>query len=214
MIVVSVLDQRGELGLLPRLGGSTLAGVIILTVFVGGSIWLAHREPGLSRWPRRTVLAGSALVAVIGLAGFASADTAQRLPWRGEVEYVYGDLYEHVRDVFVIDSEGRLLTGVTLRDQDGNLIDLGWSGECEQRYDASDRPIITYPRCPDQAPWWVPPMDGPPTPSPTPTLTLVPTLSPQPSPTPSSGPSPSTGLSPGPSPSAGPDASPTPAPAR
>lgn len=203
MLVVTWLDRSGPIGLLPRLGGSTLVGLIILAGFVAGSIWLAHREPGLGLWPRRAVFAGTAVVVLFGAVGLASLDNYR--PATGAPPQVYTDhqvpqdRYEDVQDVYVLDAQGQLVTDVHLVDQDGNLIDIGWDWCREYEYDAQGRLMITYPRCPEELPWWAnqpgatpsPGPSGAPTPTPSATLTPTPAVTPTATPAPSLTPSPS-----------------------
>ncbi|HLU32669.1 MAG TPA: hypothetical protein VKZ74_01420 [Natronosporangium sp.] len=159
MLVVLLLNQQGSVGLLPRLGGSTIAGLVILAGFVAGSIWLAHRGDRLRRWQRRAVQITSAVLVLFGLAGLIGVDENQRWGWPGAPIYVSEDPYGHVDDVFVVDGEGNLLTGVALFDQDGNPIDIGntWCSDTAE-YEQDGRYVIRYPRCPDNLPWWLNPM--------------------------------------------------------
>jgi hypothetical protein len=148
MLVVTVLDRSGDLGLLPRLGGSTVAGLVILAGFVVGSIWLARRGSGLSRPVRRGVHLASAALVIVGLAGFAGADA--NLRWLPDYSYnqTYYDPYSDIEDVYVFDGDGNLVPDATLRDQNGAPIELGYA-YCETE-------AVTYPRCPVDLPWWIP----------------------------------------------------------
>lgn len=202
MVVVAVLDRHGQLGLLPRLGGSTLAGLVILAVFVAGSIWLAHRSAGLNQWQRRSVHVATAFLVLFGLAGFVDVDDNRRSGWQQVTRYVSENPYENVEDVYVVDSEGQLLTEVMLLDQHGDPLDIGWTS-CEREPEGAagtgreeeqyGQPVVTYPRCPQAAPPWLPAPDQPtatPTPAPTPGPTATPTATPATTPTPSVTPAP------------------------
>jgi len=150
---VNVLDRGSSLGMLPRLGGSTLAGLVILTGFVIGSIWLARRTSGLSRPVRRGVHLASAALVVFGLAGLAGMDADLRLPpTYTQYSETYYAPYSEVSDVYVFDQDGNLIPDAILRDQDGIPIDLG--------YDDCLSEALTYPRCPDPLPWWLPESAG------------------------------------------------------
>jgi hypothetical protein len=152
MVVVAVLDQgRSSLGMLPRLGGSTLAGLVILAGFVIGSIWLARRTSGLSRRVRRGVHLASTALVIVGLAGLAGMDAILR--WLPDYSYneTYYDPYGDVSDVYVFDRDGNLVRDATLRDQNGTPVELG-SVWCFDDSEAAH----TYPRCPDPLPWWIP----------------------------------------------------------
>jgi hypothetical protein len=198
---VATLLYGSPTGLLPRLGSSTLAGVLMLVGFVVGSIWLAHRTPGLSRWPRRAVHLASALLVLGGIAGFASLD-ASRWGWPdAQVNYVYDSPYDNVRDVYIVDENGQLLTNVQLLDQDGRPIEIGWDwcGEYLDEYVYEGERVwvtpqeewyyVAYPRCPEDLPFWARAM-GQPEPSPEPTAGPSPGPTAGPSPGPTAGPSP------------------------
>jgi HAAS domain-containing protein len=145
-----------EIGLLPRFGGTTLVALIIVVASIAGSVWFARRFPRPSRWPRLVVLGVSAYLLWFGVSMFIDVDNRR---WDGNLDvtqYVTVDPYEHVEDIYPVDEEGRLLTGVTLLDQDGTPIepDGGWI-MCEA-------PAWSYPRCLENAPSWLDP--APPTP--------------------------------------------------
>jgi hypothetical protein len=160
MFVVTVLDQQGQIGLIPRLGGSTLAGLVILAAAIAGSVWFARRTPQLGRWPRRVVFVASAFLVLVGIAGFAGIDAEQRWGWPTGTDYVSVNPYEGVADVYPVDQQGRLITGVTLLDQNGNPIHIGWA-ECydEENWDVDGDAVASgiYPYCPENAPLWLDP---------------------------------------------------------
>ncbi|TDB89400.1 hypothetical protein E1091_14760 [Micromonospora fluostatini] len=81
-MLITVVTTGGSFGLLPRLGGSTLAALLLLTVCVVASVWLGRRTPELGRWPRLAVGAGTGVLVVFALAGFVSLDDEQR-NWTG-----------------------------------------------------------------------------------------------------------------------------------
>lgn len=203
MVVTVLLDDGSEaMGLLPRLGGSEPAAVVILVGFVLGSIWLGRRSVRLARWPRRLMLAGTAILAVFALAGFAEAD--QQARGRSDMySPVNGNPYHDIGDVYVYDSEGRLLTGVRLFDQNGEPIELGYM-RCQEENEGmatSDWKIASYPRCPQNAPFTIRPEELPGIPQP---ATPTPGASPSGSVAPSGSPSPSgSGAPSGTAPSAG-----------
>jgi hypothetical protein len=156
MLAVTLVDRHGQLGLLPRLGGSTLVALAILAAVIAGSVWLGRRTPDLSQWQRRGVGVAGAFLVLFGFAGFAGVDENERWGWPGVTEYVSDNPYGGVQDVYPVDGEGRLLTDVTLLDQDGNPLDIGWIS-CDEVLDQFDPvPAVTYPRCPGEAPWWLP----------------------------------------------------------
>jgi hypothetical protein len=189
MAVVYFIDRSSSIGLLPRLGGSTIAGVAILAAAVIGSIWVGGRAGGLSRWPRWMLYGGSTLMVLFAIAGFAHADQSTR----GNNYYPVGngntDPYSNVRDVYVYDENGKPLHGVYLVDQDGNPISIGWSGYCAAGAAAQAN---TYPRCPNDGPSMVPdtvlrpaPTGSQSSPSQAPSLSSSPSVATSPSSSPS-----------------------------
>jgi hypothetical protein len=152
MVVVSLIDATGPIGLLPRLGGSILAAVVILAGFVLLSIWLGRRADRLSRWPRRVLLAGSGLLVLFAVVGFVNADQRARSDHEVYRE-VYYDRFSNIRDVFPYDAQGRLLTNVRLFDQDGRPIDLGWKFCAKAPIVEKPSGVLAYPRCPEHDPF-------------------------------------------------------------
>jgi len=182
MVVTYLFDASGGDGLFPRVGGNELAGLVMLVLFVLGSIWLGRRTAGLSIWPRRLVLVGGAFIVVFALLWFEDVDRAARNTFDGNYTTVYSNPYDHVSDVFVYDSEGRLLTNVYLYDQFGQPIVLG--GDMCERTDGPPLGPITgnYPRCPLNAPWGAQAPTAEPTPAAEPVPTAGPTSTAEPSP--------------------------------
>jgi hypothetical protein len=185
-MLITVALTGHPFGLLPRLGGSTLAAVLLLAVTVVASIWLGRRSGGFSRWPKLAVNGATFLLFLFGVVGFLEAD---RSDFSGGYDYqpVYEpNPYANVEDVYVVDREGRLVEGAELFDQNGQPIRLGYPRcpEGEQKLIDAVRPA--YPYCPQLAPFPFP-LPGSPTPGPTPPATpsAPPTTTPQPTTTPS-----------------------------
>ncbi|BCL15716.1 HAAS signaling domain-containing protein [Micromonospora sagamiensis] len=145
----------GSTGVLPRLGGSDLGGLVLLAGCVVGSLWLGRNADRLSRWPRRLVLAGSLGLVLFGLVGVTTVDGRAR--WGGYDGYdsvSVDDQYSHIQDVFVYDSEGRLVRDARLFDQNGTPIRLGWPGCRESGPEPIEDPMRQpYPYCPERAPF-------------------------------------------------------------
>ncbi|MCM0675901.1 hypothetical protein NCC78_14555 [Micromonospora phytophila] len=204
-MLVTVLTTGGTFGLLPSLNGSTLAGLVLLAGSVLASIWLGHHTPGLSRPKRRLLRVGTAVLVVFGLAGVVDMDGRARSGDFGYEQISIDGRYDHVRDVFVYDSAGRLVENARLFDQNGDPIRLGYPDCLDERdLNGSGNPLLRpYPYCPQQAPYAprppaatppapnVPPLPEPTTaaspaatPTATPAATATGTLAPaQPSPT-------------------------------
>lgn len=182
-MLVTVISTGGNYyNLLPRFGGELLAGLIMLVGFVLASIWIGRQSARLTRWPRSAVQVGSAVLVVFALA--ALVNTEDRL---GR-DYYYDQTsvdsqYGQIRDVFVYDSEGRLVENARLFDQNGNPIRLGYP-DCGGRIDEYGNPLLRpYPYCPEQAPFGPRAPGAPLAPTP-PATTPDPSGTPDPSTTP------------------------------
>jgi hypothetical protein len=194
-ITVALTGQ--PFGLLPRLGGSTLAAVLLLAVTVVGSIWVGRRTGGFTRWPRLAVNVATVLLFIFGVAGFLTADQRGLFSSGHDYQPTYNDNpYANVQDVYVYDQEGRLVDGARLFDQNGEPIHLGypWCTEAQEMLgDPSGRipgppPVRQpYPYCPQGAPFPVP---APGSPTPAPTASATPTVAPTPTPQSATTPSP------------------------
>ncbi len=150
----------GQLGVVPRIGDSSLAALPLLALAVLGSIWLGRRAGRLPRVPRLVVNLAGALIVLIGLAGVLGIDARARSD--GYYTPSYNDNpYSDVQDLYVYDGDGRLMNGVRVFDQDGRPVELGnpyWCPEAEGQLGPHgdplpDRPRYVYPFCPQQAPF-------------------------------------------------------------
>ncbi|MFC6019462.1 hypothetical protein ACFP2T_25045 [Plantactinospora solaniradicis] len=196
MLITAILTGT-SFGLLPRLGGSGLAAILLLAATVAGSIWLGRRTDRLGRRPRWILHLGAVLLVFFGLVGFFEADSRAVGGYENNYSPVYTDQYSGVQDVYVYDSEGRLLTDVRLFDQNGEPIRLGspWCEEAQQRLqpgpDYVDPMRQPYPYCPQSAPFQVRPTAPPPL-SPTGSAEPTDSVGPTPPATPSGSPAPGT----------------------
>jgi hypothetical protein len=199
-MLITVMLTGAAFGLLPRLGGSGLAAILLLAATVTGSIWLGRRTDRLGRRPRWIVHVGTVLLVFFGLVGFLEADSRATGGYNNNYSPVYTDQYSGVQDVYVYDSEGRLLTDVRLFDQNGEPIRLGtpWCEEAQDRLqsgpDFVDPMRQPYPYCPQGAPFQVRPTAPPslpPSGSAEPTVSVGPTSSATPGGSPAPGASPS-----------------------
>ena len=150
-------DNRGSMGLLPRVGGSDLFALMLLCGGVVLSILLGRRGARLTTLPRYALWSGTALLAIFALAGFLSADRDTRAPIYSDVSSYNANPYGSVHDVFVYDAQGRLVTGARLFDQDGSPIQLGDSYPvyCTDPTSGESSPShsLGYPYCPQYAPF-------------------------------------------------------------
>ncbi|MEV0212785.1 hypothetical protein [Micromonospora sp. NPDC050695] len=187
-MLVTVITTGGEFGLLPRFGGELLAGVMMLVGFVLASIWLGRRSGRLTRWPRWALHAGSLVLVVFALAALVDAEGRRDDGYYDQTSV--DSQYSQVRDVFVYDSEGKLVENARLFDQNGNPIRLGYHPDCPISLDVYGQPLQpAYPYCVEQAPFGFRAPNGRvPTPTAVPTPT-GPTATPEPTVTPSGTPS-------------------------
>ncbi|MDR7279308.1 HAAS signaling domain-containing protein [Catenuloplanes atrovinosus] len=162
MIFAAVVsDDTSRLGLLPRADGGLLMGLFLLGSFVLGSIWLGRRETaGMARNPRRVMRFATAVLVVWSVGLLWQVDsraTVDQMVESYSTGYVPA-LPSEAEDVYVYDSNGRLLTDVRLYDQNGQPIDVGWD-RC-----GANRPWTgtqVYPICPELAPFQVPAFPSP-----------------------------------------------------
>ncbi|MGC4786623.1 HAAS signaling domain-containing protein [Micromonospora sp. DT178] len=207
-MLVTVVTTGDTFGVLPELNGSLLAGLVLLAGSVLASIWLGHHTPGLTRPKRRMLHAGTAVLVFFGLIGLADVNGRVGSGDLGYEQISIDDRYDHIRDVFVYDREGRLVEDVRLFDQNGDPIRLGHP-MCPNPPDLNlaNALLRPYPYCPQQAPFaprapigpppslGVPPLPAPTASGdpaePTPTSSGAPTTAPVPSGTPSARPAPS-----------------------
>ncbi|MGC4809287.1 HAAS signaling domain-containing protein [Micromonospora sp. DT228] len=206
-MLLSTISTGGDAyGLLPRFGGELLAGMVMLVGLVLASIWLGRRSAQLTRWPRSALQVGSAVLVIFALGALVNLED------RIDRGYYYDQTsvdsqYSQVRDVFVYDSEGRLVENARLFDQDGNPIRLGYP-DCDGPVNEYGAPLLRpYPYCLGRAPF------GPRAPAgPNPILTPVaPNSSPaEPTGTPPAGPTGTPPAGPTGTPPAGPTSTPTP----
>jgi HAAS domain-containing protein len=164
MAIVWLFDDSRNHGLLPRLGGSTLLSLVWLAACVAASIMIGKRARGWTKWPRYALRAGTVLLVLFAISGFAAADSDTRNTDSYTVgDYGGGNPYSGVQDVYVYDSQGRLVQGARLFDQDGSPIQLGsgpayctdpTTGESEQSRS------LGYPYCPQNAPFTAPQPSG------------------------------------------------------
>ncbi|MEU7980443.1 hypothetical protein AB0B63_18160 [Micromonospora sp. NPDC049081] len=153
-MLLTALSTDGPLGLLPRLDDHMFVGLLVFAGLVCGSVWLGRRTPELRSWRRWALHASSAVLALFAIAAVANVDDQARSG------YGYGyettsvqNPYDQVQDVYVYDSEGRLVENARLFDQNGTPIRLGWPS-CDDLVLPDVNPVQRgYPYCPQQAPF-------------------------------------------------------------
>ena len=144
----------GSGGVVPRLGGSVLAGLVVLGAAVIGSIWLGRRSGGFRLWPRRAVHAGAFLLLLIAFVQVVQIDREARWDPYYPEPASYADPSGQISDIFVYDEQGRLVPNARLFDQDGNVIRLGdeWCWD-EGTQESVQAVAGSYPHCPGDAPF-------------------------------------------------------------
>ena len=198
MVVAWALDDSGQpMGLLPRIGGSEVVALLLLAGAVLGSIWLGRRSFTFTeRWPRWALYAGSTVLVLVAIGGFASADSSSRDSNYSDVNYDSnsGNSFGGVQDVFVYDEQGRLVTGARLFDQEGNAIQLG-NPYCNDPSTGTDERSqhMGYPYCPESAPFASSSLSASATPSDKRPASASPSAAVSATPVPTPTPSPSTG---------------------
>jgi len=195
MAIVWIFDDGRDHGLLPRLGGSTLLALVWLAGCVAVSILVGKRAHTWSKWPRYALRAGTVVLVLFAVSGFVTADNDTRYYGSYTVgDYGGGNPYSGVQDVYVYDSQGHLVQGARLFDQDGSPIQLGsgYPAYCSdpQTGESVQSHSLGYPYCPENAPFNAPLPSG--SASATPSLP-TPGLSGSPSPSVPVGPTPSAG---------------------
>lgn len=173
MLLTFILDGP-SFGLLPRIGGSTLAAALLVVATVLGSVWLGRRSERFGARARLVLHGGALVLAVFALYAFVELDDKTRSGYY-DYQTTYHDPYSHIQDVYVYDSEGRLIEGVRLFDQNGQPIRLGyrWCPEAQPFPENPDvqravdaRTRDTYPYCPEGAPFRLRPLVPPTAPAP------------------------------------------------
>ncbi|MBU2668809.1 hypothetical protein KOI35_35390 [Actinoplanes bogorensis] len=145
-------------GLLPRVGGSTFIALLLLGGCVVGSILVGRRDLTGTGWKRYAVNFGAVFLALFAIGGFFSADSDVRDPGYSDVGYSGGgNPYDYVTDVFVYDSQGKLVPGARLFDQEGSPIQMG-NAYCNDpdTGESWHSRSMGYPYCPEAAPFGSP----------------------------------------------------------
>lgn len=148
-MALAYLAADDPIGLLPRfdVGDRTVTGILVLVVFVIGSIWLGRRGSRLARVPRLALGIGTALLMLPALASIHRADDdAAGYPpsYQGVSE-----TYDSVDSVYVYDEQGRPVFGAGVYDQAGNLVPPGlWA--CVDGAGAVVAEV--HPKCADPRP--------------------------------------------------------------
>jgi hypothetical protein len=170
MAIVYLFDGSRDGGLLPRLGGSTLLSLLLLAGCVVASILVGKRAGSWTMWPRYALRAGTVVLVLFALSGFLTADREVRTGGYSDVSSYDSNPYSNVQDVYVYDSQGHLVPGARLFDQDGSPIQLGpgLPTYCDDPQTGESTPShsLGYPYCPQNAPFASPSPSLPPSSSP------------------------------------------------
>ncbi|GHJ10126.1 hypothetical protein TPA0907_44930 [Micromonospora humidisoli] len=153
-MLLTAISTDGPLGLLPRLDGHGFVGLLMFVGLLYGSVWLGRCTHELRSWRRWALHASSAVLALFAVAAVADVDDHARSGYDYGYESTSVDNpYNEVQDVYVYDSEGRLVENARLFDQNGTPIRLGWPA-CDDPALPDVNPVQrAYPYCPQQAPF-------------------------------------------------------------
>ncbi|MBQ1044741.1 hypothetical protein KBX35_12305 [Micromonospora sp. C32] len=175
LVVAWLVDGRS--GLVPRLGGNTSMGLLLLIGAIVASMWWGRRSAGISGWRRQLHQIATAALLLFSFAVLVQVDErADTDVYSGYEQTSVDHRYERIEDVFVYDQQGRLIRDAQLFDQNGVPIRLGWPN-CLDSSGAMPAPRNAYPYCPELAPFGLPasPSIAPPAPAPVPTDSATPT---------------------------------------
>ena len=194
-MAITMLSGNSQPGLLPRLGGSTLAATLLLAVCLLASIWLGRRERRMPSLGRAGLALGGVALVLFGMVVFDKADSYGGDYGGPMAEVVSHNPYDFVQDIYAYDKDGKLLSEVYLFDQDGNPIRLGDPYRCQESFEFREQPVpevaVGYPYCPGRPPYQIAPRPGqvrapdgqlaePAPTEPAPTATATPTPTPAP----------------------------------
>ncbi|MFI7212201.1 HAAS signaling domain-containing protein [Micromonospora maritima] len=155
-LLVGEMTGSDRAGLLPRIEGSVLGGLVLLAGAMLASLWLGRRSGDFTGWPRRLHLVGTAVLAVFALV--VVTDVQERAGVDPDADYQQVSVdgrFDRIEDVFVYDQQGRLVRDAQLFDQNGVPIRLGWP-TCLDSSGSVPAPRNAYPYCPDLAPFGPP----------------------------------------------------------
>ncbi|MFJ6195225.1 HAAS signaling domain-containing protein [Micromonospora sp. NPDC092111] len=153
-MLVTGISTGGPFGLLPRVDDNVFVGLALLAGLVFVSVWLGRRAAELRTWRRWALHASSVGLALFAIGAVANVDGHARSgSGYGYESISVQNPYDQVQDVYVYDSEGRLVENARLFDQNGTPIRLGWPA-CDDPALPDVNPVQRgYPYCPEQAPF-------------------------------------------------------------
>lgn len=144
-------DRSSWHGFIPSIGGNQAMGFVCTVALIIASVWLGQRSLRFADWPRRLMIAASAVIAVWAVFLLANNAGGTSSGYGGFVDDPYSG-FPSVTDVYVYDKDGNAVDQARLFDQDGNPIQVG-DGYCEdgQPARATDPETVgvwIYPLCP------------------------------------------------------------------
>ncbi|MEU7169950.1 MULTISPECIES: HAAS signaling domain-containing protein [Micromonospora] len=188
LVVAWMVDGRS--GLVPRLGGNTSMGLLLLIGAIVASMWWGRRSGGITGWRRQLHQIATAALLLFSVAVLVQVDErADADVYSGYEQTSVDHRYDRIEDVFVYDPQGRLIRDARLFDQNGVPIRLGWPS-CMDGTGAVPEMRNTYPYCPELAPFGPPASPSIAPPAPAPTDSATPTAPAMPAPSTSASPEP------------------------
>jgi hypothetical protein len=163
-LVCYAADSSAWKGVVPRYSGSRAVGTLVLVVAVLGSVAIGRRGTRAGVWPRTVLAFVSVALLVWGLGVLPTKLTRGS---DGGFTGMQPSPADDIGDIYVYDSNGKLVQNARLYDQYGNPIQLG-SPYCEggalssalptdgyydpdagAYYGPDPAPAWTYPLCPN-----------------------------------------------------------------
>ncbi|MBV1849638.1 hypothetical protein [Catellatospora tritici] len=123
-VFIAQLSDGFRFGLVPRVGGNLVVGVLLLAGCVIASIWVGRNGRPQRRPLRLALLAASLGLAMFGVVYYGVADDELSDRDYAPMADLYNP-YSHIRDVWAVGPDGQVIPGVRLIDQNGDPVLLG-----------------------------------------------------------------------------------------
>jgi hypothetical protein len=145
LLLVHLLGLESN-GLLPRVYGNTLSGIVIAGLFAVGSIWLGHGSARAGNGARALLGLLNVVLALAGFVLLAQQDQNLRAELRATPSQ---SPWEVATDLYPYGPDGRPLSGVRLFDQYGQPMRIGDPMRCGRlRVEVPEYPLCAQPPYP------------------------------------------------------------------